>query len=105
MPINISRRGFIKRTSALAGGLTLGAMSSPVLGRVATESPGLAAGVSSPKKWFSLLAVVLGLLLASSASHGEAGDGEVRSLTSPDGRIHVTIRWPAPGSAERPLWS
>src|SRR5262249_54933252 len=37
----LSRRGFIKTSSALASGLTLGAASTGLLGRAGTDAPGL----------------------------------------------------------------
>jgi alpha-glucosidase len=43
------------------------------------------------------------LLLAACVRDGEAG--EFGRLTSPDGRIEVSIRFPLAGSAERPHWS
>src|SRR3989442_466196 len=57
MPINISRRGFIKRTSALAGGLTLGWELSavpyiPALENVARHAENLpGAGVDDLDAW------------------------------------------------------
>lgn len=46
---------------------------------------------------------MLGLLLPASVLDAQAG--EVNLLTSPDGRIQVSIQMPAPGSVERPRWS
>ena len=54
------------------------------------ESLGLVVGESFSKKRFCLSAVALGFLLASSAFQAEAGD--VHSLTSPDGRIRISIQ-------------
>jgi alpha-glucosidase len=42
-------------------------------------------------------------LLAIGLCHARAG--QVRLLTSPDDRIHVSIQIPTPGSTERPVWS
>src|ERR1051326_2229162 len=57
----------------------------------------------SPKRGMCLSAITLGVLFALSAFPAEAG--EAHSLTSPDGRIRISIKWPAPGSAGRPSWS
>jgi alpha-glucosidase len=50
-----------------------------------------------------LAAITAGLLLALGASAGRGGD--VCRLTSPDGKIEVSIRMPGQGSDERPIWS
>jgi alpha-glucosidase len=50
-----------------------------------------------------LAAVIAGLLLAPGASSAPAAD--VWRLTSPDGKIEVSIRMPRQGSDERPVWS
>ena len=50
-----------------------------------------------------LAAVIAGLLLAPEASSAPAADG--CRLTSPDGKLKVSIQMPRPGSDERPTWS
>jgi alpha-glucosidase len=50
-----------------------------------------------------LAAVIAGLLLAPGASSAR-GD-EVYRLSSPDGKIEISIRTPRQGSEERPIWS
>ena len=49
------------------------------------------------------LCAILGVLPAASRFH--AGAGEASLLTSPDGRIRVSIQMPAADSVERPRWS
>jgi hypothetical protein len=51
---------------------------------------------------FSLPILIIGLGAPNASSAHERG---VHSLTSPDGRIQVSIRMPTPGSRERPQWS
>jgi alpha-glucosidase len=49
------------------------------------------------------LSAMIGLLWVSSASGAQAGKANL--LTSPDGRIRVSIQMPAPASREGPRWS
>jgi len=65
------------------------------------NTPCFGSGTGLPRKgiWVS---VMMGSLLAASVP--DAAAGEV-NLSSPDGRIHVSIRLPAPGTVERPRWS
>ena len=57
---------------------------------------------SSPNKGVCL-SLMIGLLLAASVL--DAAVGEVYLLSSPDGRIQVSVQMPAPGSIARPSWS
>ena len=57
---------------------------------------------SSPNKGVCLF-LLTGLLLAPSVL--DAAVGEVYLLSSPDGRIQVSVQMPAPGSIARPSWS
>jgi alpha-glucosidase len=56
----------------------------------------------SPKTG-TCLSLLIGLLAAASVHAAPAG--EVNALSSPDGRIRVSIRMPVPGSIESPRWS
>jgi alpha-glucosidase len=56
----------------------------------------------SPKTGLCL-SFMIGLLLAANVLDAEPG--QVHPLTSPDGRLQVSIQMPAPGSVERPRWS
>src|SRR5438093_8107107 len=49
------------------------------------------------------LSVLIGLLRVAGVLDTEAG--EIKVLNSPDGRIQVSVRMPAPGTVERPRWS
>jgi len=50
-----------------------------------------------------LLSVQVGLLLTAVVLETEAG--EINRLSSPDGRIKVSVQMPSPGTLERPRWS
>src|SRR5437867_3816445 len=49
------------------------------------------------------LSVLIGLLRAAGVIDTEAGERNL--LSSPDGRIQVSVQMPSPGTLERPSWS
>ena len=52
---------------------------------------------------FTIAAALLWSTIAGSQTLAQ--DGELEALQSPDTRIRVSIRMPAPGAAQKPRWS